>query len=426
MSRKIRKKSINLVTVACFLLFIYIIANFAYSIFQGVYNTYDTQIATSYTNNRRISCEGMVFRDEQYVNIPLNSARFTLSNGTKVSKGVVIAKIYQNPEDIEVTASIEELDRQINTLLDAENPGTAVGLSPKIIDTQLADCATEFASVIAGRDLDEIADYKIRFLALLSKRQIVSDGNAGFADTIASLKQKRDNLSASLIAGPQTVKSPCSGFFGRSTDGFEDIYTHDALSAFQNADRFSASFDALFTMGSHEVSFDKARITTGSTWSFVAKIPAEYRADLKIGGNISINFSRFGGKLVSAKVMSVHHEFGSEHAFVVFESDTLSGDILSLRKESAYLIMEEVTGIRVPTKALRSQDGATGVYVSFGNDIEFKLVNILYQDSEFAVAENVGSTKYLQLYDRIVISDKKLYDTKFKASSSEDTVSEDD
>jgi|GEM_PF-3355166 len=421
-----RKKSVNLVTVACIILFVYILANFAYSVFRGVYNSYDTQVATPVTDNKRISCEGIVFRDEEYVDIPLESSMFSLESGTKVSKGIVIAKTYQNSADIEITAHIEELDRQINTLVDTDTPGTAIGLSPKIIDGQLAECAMNFSEVVTKGSPAEIADYKIKFLELLSKKQLASDNEAGFADTIASLEQKRNALSASLTAKPKTITSPYSGFFGRETDGYEHIYTSEALASFKKEEAFSENFNALFSSVPIEALGNKARITTSTTWSFIARIPAEYRADLKIGSNISINFSRFDKGNISAKVMSVHHEFESEHAFVVFESDTLSGDILSLRKETADIIMGEVNGIRVPTKALRSQDGENGVYISFGNDIDFKLVNVLYQDAEFAVVENVGKSRYLQIYDRVIISDKKLYDTKFKPSSSSKEKSEEE
>ena len=419
-----RKKSVNLVTIACIILFVYIIVNFGYSIFQGVYNSYDTQLATPNTSNRRISCEGIVFRDEQYVDIPLNSARFSLSDGTKVSKGVSVAKIYQNAADIETTAAIEELEQQIKTLVDAKTPGTAIGLSPKIIDAQLSECAADFSAAVASGDKAKISDYKIRFLELLSKKQIASDSGAGFDDTIASLQQKRDSLSATLTAKAQTVTSPFSGFFGHETDGFEQIYTSDALNLFEKSEGFEENFNNLFSSVPNDLSGNKARITTGNTWSFAAKIPAEYRSELKIGNNISISFSRFGGEQTPAKIMSVLHDFGSEHAFVIFESDTLNSDILSLRKETADIIMEEFSGIRVPTKALRTQDGASGIYISFGNDVDFKLVNILHQDAEFAIVEDVGNSRYLQIYDRVIISDKKLYDTKFKAPSSETPSSE--
>ena len=120
---------------------------------------------------------------------------------------------------------------------------------------------------------------------------------------------------------------------------------------------------------------------------------------------------------------------------VVFRGDTYLSDLTLLRQQSAEVIRQTITGIRVPIEAVRvrertvtDEDGVesvvseTGVYCVVGMEARFKPVNVLYSGDDFALvrstldaAEEVTETQEklrLRAGDEVIITAYDLYDGK--------------
>ena len=89
-------------------------------------------------------------------------------------------------------------------------------------------------------------------------------------------------------------------------------------------------------------------------------------------------------------------------------------------RQSASLIHESYSGIRVPTEALRVEDGVTGVYCLVGMQAVFKPVDVVYQGSGYYLVEpskkeddteNTSSSR-LRVGDSIIITAEELYNGK--------------
>lgn len=119
----------------------------------------------------------------------------------------------------------------------------------------------------------------------------------------------------------------------------------------------------------------------------------------------------------------------------VFQGDTYLSELTLLRQQSAEVIRQTTTGIRVPKEALRvrertvtDEDGnesvvsETGVYCMVGMKARFKPVDVLYSGDDFALvrstldtAEEVSKTQEqirLRAGDEVIITAYDLYDGK--------------
>ena len=57
-----------------------------------------------------------------------------------------------------------------------------------------------------------------------------------------------------------------------------------------------------------------------------------------------------------------------------------------------------------------------GVYVKYGQEMQFKLVDIIYENEEYFVSENketeLDRSKYVRVYDDVIVKGSDLYDGK--------------
>ena len=69
--------------------------------------------------------------------------------------------------------------------------------------------------------------------------------------------------------------------------------------------------------------------------------------------------------------------------------------------------------MKIPYKALRFQDGLQGVYVVVNQALEFKKVDIIYDDVGFFISRiDSNDEELVQLYDDIVTEGTDLYEGK--------------
>ena len=134
-------------------------------------------------------------------------------------------------------------------------------------------------------------------------------------------------------------------------------------------------------------------------------------------------------------VLTAVRGFAEGRVVAVFQGDTYLSELTLLRQQSAEVIRQTTTGIRVPKEALRvrertvtDEDGnesvvsETGVYCMVGMKARFKPVDVLYSGDDFALvrstldtAEEVSKTQEqirLRAGDEVIITAYDLYDGK--------------
>ena len=84
-----------------------------------------------------------------------------------------------------------------------------------------------------------------------------------------------------------------------------------------------------------------------------------------------------------------------------------------MRNGKMTVIKNTYSGLKLPKKALRVQDGKTGVFVRSGATLKFVTVNVIYSTDEYIICEQQTSNDdVLRLYDDVVVKGKRLYDGK--------------
>lgn len=129
-------------------------------------------------------------------------------------------------------------------------------------------------------DFDSAISQSDDLLVLLNKRALITQNVQSYADKIALLRQRRDELSASAGEFVESVTTQSSGYFYSQTDGFEGIYSSSKVDELQLSDFDvicnSVSNSSLYSDGTrHAV----GKVVTDYNWYIACTVSkADYRA----------------------------------------------------------------------------------------------------------------------------------------------------
>jgi hypothetical protein len=74
------------------------------------------------------------------------------------------------------------------------------------------------------------------------------------------------------------------------------------------------------------------------------------------------------------------------------------------------VVIDEIDGLRVPSSALRAEEGQTFVYIIKEGVCRPRKVNILFEKSGYYIVSLPSGADHLSMYDRIILGENDLYD----------------
>ena len=142
--------------------------------------------------------------------------------------------------------------------------------------------------------------------------------------------------------------------------------------------------------------------------------------NLNEGWNYNLRFPSSGDDTVVMNLVSCKIDNEADQALVVFESDRISEQTVKLRLEEAEVILNTFEGIKIPKSALhiiQTDEGSEkGVYIKYGQTMQFKKVDILYENEEYFISRSIETenerSDYVRIYDDVIVKGSDFYDGK--------------
>lgn len=115
---------------------------------------------------------------------------------------------------------------------------------------------------------------------------------------------------------------------------------------------------------------------------------------------------------------------------VVLSTNRFLSETTLLRRQTIELVFDDITGVRLPKKALRMEDTVRtdeetgeqstvqqiGVYALVGEQAEFKPVTVLYEEGDYCIVKpetpSGSEKKILRAGDDIIVTSGELFDGK--------------
>ena len=246
--------------------------------------------------------------------------------------------------------------------------------------------------------------------------------SAELSDRLRALNEQLAVLTQQSAQATTRVTAPAPGVFSNLVDGYESRLTPGTLDQLT-----PALLQELIESPAGEDSGSMGKLITSNTWYFAANLPKEAADRLVRGRSATL---RFSGELNRDVEMTVSRIGSTQEGrtLVVFSSNRYLTLTTLLRHQTAELIFESFSGLRIPKEALRLEEftvqdpnassGAPpatvskiGVYALVNGRAEFREAEIVTEGSDYYVVRPAGpEKKLLRAGDSVIIHGTNLQD----------------
>ncbi len=361
----------------------------------------DTEDATLFTTSKTLSFTGVIIRDESLVYssyIGDGVLTYDIDDGSRVSNGSSIAKIYNSYTQIYNRHEIEKLEEEIEALEKAQDNGTTDYVQPEFISTQISEQYKELIADIKTQDLEDLNSERVELLKLMSILNVSSNVESDYTNRISVLTEKLNSLEVSLVNAVATISASSSGYFTSVVDGYESDLTTDGISdlTVDDINAIIASPQKDVTLSSNVI----GKLFSDYTWQMVGVIYTDDR--YFVNESFELTFTSVG-KTYTVTVESITATGNGNEAIIVLSCDQMDETVAASRVVDVEILFGNYSGIKVSRSAIRFQNGQKGVYVISGGQTEFRLIDVIYEGDDYVLSAVTSEDGYLSLYDSVLL-----------------------
>jgi len=372
--------------------FLAVLCYIGVTLYNTFVRTYVTMVVTSYSIDETLPVQGFIVRTETVLDDVGLAVLPIVGEGEKIAAGQEIAIEYMSREALEMASELRALKLRIAQLESSDD---------NELEAARQKSVTELSKAVQSGDLSNLDE-----LSLKIETYFFTGGSSSVVD-LPVLQSQLDILEDRIV-GVRTIYAPVSGTFSQVVDGYE--YIEPAALK----DLTPTKLSELFSSPSGEHGLGK--LVTEFKWYFAAIIDSDDAARLSAGRRIPVQFSGAYNELVDMKIESVgKHE--DDLCAVLFSSDRSIHDIAPVRFIRTNIVLDTISGIRVPKEAIQLDDNAaTFVYLQTGVRAERVDVEILHEEGDvYLVRDGAETGSPLRVGSTIIVKANNLYDGKIVA-----------
>ena len=394
---------------------------FLVSVWKTFQDPFVSTYVYSYTLNDSIQTDGLIIRQEQVLSGGQGIVDVTRGEGEQVGINQTVALIYRDDQARQSQEQQEALRLEITQLQYALGQGEDVSSAAKLND-DILNAMVSLRVASTQQDFSDLEDQVLEVKGKVLRREytysdeLTTDSLSARLQELQTQYQTLINQSYSAIT---QVTAPVSGTFSTLVDGYEGLINLESA--------MNLTPQALTDLMNQTPTGDSTavgKLISSNRWYFAAVVTQEEGERLEQAGSLTLRFAGDFTKEVSMTVEKVNQDDQGQ-AVVILSSDRYLEQTTLLRRETAELIFNSRTGLRVPKSALRmvtttSEDEETGetvetdtlgVYVVTAGRAEFKPVTILTEGDDFYVVQSVrDDKKALRAGDEVIVEATGLYD----------------
>lgn len=391
---------------------------FGYQSLRYLDDPLTTTVAYGYTVDETVEASGYVVRREQVLEDDADGLlRLSRSEGERVSRGGTVASVYADQASLDRQSEIDVLESRIEQLEYVQSASLSYEASAKLDSQITQDLLAVRAALAVGR-LDTVASRGSELRALVVKQDYTYSGGDPESQ-LEALRQELQDLRRQAAGSTRRITAPASGLYSAVVDGYETVLTPESV-----LELSPSRLSALQPDGAAVSHVGK--LILGDEWYYAASLRTSEIKEIREAGDISLRFSKDVARDLDVTIQSVGWEENGR-SVVVFRGRYDLAQLTLLRQQTAEIILNTKTGIRVPQESLRvvpwpakGEDGTatevqtTGVYCLVGVKAVFKPVEVLYTGEGFVLVRPASTDKkrVFRAGDEVIVTARDLFDGK--------------
>lgn len=421
-------KNASLATkILLLLLTLGVLAYFGVQGFQYLADPLTTTLAYSYQVEEGIDLTGYVIRRERVLTDEGGGLlRLQRGEGEKISSGGTVAVVYADQASLDRQKEMDEVNARLEQLRFAQEASLGSEVSLKL-DAQIMESLLDFRAEVAADRLDKAEGHEVELKSLVLKRDYTYTDTEDLSGQIQQLETRLGELKSQAAASVRRITAPQTGLYSAVVDGYESVLTPDVLSELT-----PSRLSGLESDGSDS---ELGKLILGDDWYYAVTMKTAEAEELEElsrrmtaqGGYLCLRFAKGVEQDLQVDVHSVGEEENGR-VVVVLHGRSHLAQLTLLRQQSAMIVRDTITGIRVPQAALhaantrldengqRTTVEGTGLYCVVGMEARFKPVRVLHSGDGFVLVESTAASNQESLRlrpgDEVIISAGGLYDGK--------------
>ncbi len=378
---------------------------FGLQLWQYFSNPLTTTLVYKAETEVTISTDGWVVRQEESFHTDGGTLVHALREGEKVGVGQLLASAYSSNGALEIVKRIEEKTLQLQQLEFAlssyMDPDAALKLDGTITEDLLA-----LRSELSRDDYAAAAEEVSQLKGNILKRSYSFASATDIQSEIRVVQEELSSLRSSL-SGVTNIRARQPGIYSAVCDGYEETLSPDYLEDLTPAKLTQIS------AGSREGNVGK--LIYGDAWYYAFSLSEEETQQMLSSDRVLLRFSKGLQQDVEVEIVSVS-EVQDGRCAIVVSCDKYMSQVTQLRRQTATLVLDSHSGLRIPANALRlSADGQSGVYCLVGFAADFKPVKVVYRGDGYTLVRAADGTTggdILRSGDEVIVTASELYDGK--------------
>ena len=400
-------------------LILYIAAQLIPVFFRG----YQTQTAVTSTLADAVPARGIAVRREQALESAGGVLNYLAEDGKRVSSGAAVAEVFSGQAQAQSWALKTRLDAHLEMLEQSQTQDLAGGMDVDQLIRQQQDGLIELLSLLDGGYYSGLEEAKNNLTMVANRLAEASGQTLDLSSQIAQVTALRDAAAAAAGTVQYLYAPGQGGYYSSMTDGMEGTLNPDTAAAMSREELLS-----LVDGSQVQLTRGAGKVISDYEWYYYCFVDASaaerfISEDKQI--EVEIDFDYTDATEIPATVVRVEEDANGGPALVVLKCDYINDETVNLRTETAQISFARYEGVCIEQSAVHivtDEEGnqVTGVYVKYGNTVEFKRIDPIFENDHYVIVPaktRIGSDENsmkneVLLYDEIIVSGKDLYDGK--------------
>jgi len=336
----------------------------------------DYRQAVMVTLSDNIETTGIAIRDERIITSDRQGVIVsTIENGGKVSKGETVANIFNSADAARAHERMEEIKDTLERFESMETAGEESASEVTALEKAIREELLSLSELIFSGDVSGASEASDELLYLLNKTQVATRVVEDFSDRVGVLETELAQLEAKYPDDPGRLKSPLSGYYINTVDGYEALLSADICASLT-----PEKLDEIMTIRSEPSdSSVVGKIANDYIWYMACEVSAE-DAD-RLEKNKDGSFKNINYKLyltyseldsITAKLVGVNTGADASRKILIFECSYMVSELSTVRIQPVTIELSSYSGIEVSEGSMVTREVTVPVSGIKEYDIEGK------------------------------------------------------
>lgn len=396
------------------IIFIVVIAAVVISTVRYCSNPYSTETVTYYEYEKSISGKGYILRDETVVtNDAPGIFEPFVNDGERVARQAKVGTVISGQPDENM---LEELTEVKGRIEDIEKSNIIAGLyqSDTIrIASAVSSNVKSIREAVRSGDYAKATELK-KEIGYLKNRSAEIESSDARDELLSELYDRKASIENAIGGTQSEIYAPISGIYSSAIDGLEKYGDEELMNSLLPSD--VEGFDDIMKDFERD-SKDVCKITDNFEWYLTAVISEEEAEDVNPGESVKVLIDTADASEVDATVYYISEAEDGKRVIILKSSIFVDG-ISSIRSVDYKVVLMRKSGLKIPSAALRIENGQKGVYILIDKKKSFRYVNndpFRSEDDQFYIVDSKytppgASTEYVPLkeYDKVLLEPEEV------------------